>query len=348
MNEHEERIACVRKILQERALGAAIVYACAGDDGIFRWLIGTFSIEADYLIITENKLFLVCPEYLVENIRERIRHKGLNYLPGPGPGDLGPLLQQTLVGIAKAGFAGSVPYRDVLHLQAELSDLSAEIDLKRSIKSSSEILLLAKACALCEGILESADVREGVSEKDLARQIMVRCIQTGCEIAFLPSIVSGPRLKNTTDGTPTARKLQGSDVVCIDIGIRYENYVADIARCVAIGGTPASSALTLLREVQDAAIANITTKMDSHDLLGLYQSLCCERGLEFNPEDLGHGIGCSLHEMPSIGEDAITLQDGMVFTLEPEIITSNGRLRIEDMVVMQNGAARRLCELQKP
>jgi len=55
----------------------------------------------------------------------------------------------------------------------------------------------------------------------------------------------------------------------------------------------------------------------------------------------GHGVGLDIHEMPYISTKSDTIiQDGMVYTIEPGIyIEGEFGIRIEDMVVMQNGKA---------
>ena len=65
---------------------------------------------------------------------------------------------------------------------------------------------------------------------------------------------------------------------------------------------------------------------------------------------LGHGVGLAVHEFPHVGPSAEedTLQDGMVFTIEPGIYLPGwGGVRIEDIVVLENGRARVLSKARK-
>ena len=64
---------------------------------------------------------------------------------------------------------------------------------------------------------------------------------------------------------------------------------------------------------------------------------------------LGHGVGLLVHEAPRLTKTAKDeLKDGMVVTIEPGIyIAGWGGVRIEDMVVIENGRARVLTKVPK-
>ena len=64
---------------------------------------------------------------------------------------------------------------------------------------------------------------------------------------------------------------------------------------------------------------------------------------------LGHGVGLAIHEYPGIGTNSDSLmENGMVFTIEPGIyIPGWGGVRIEDVVVLENGFARVLSKAKK-
>ncbi len=64
---------------------------------------------------------------------------------------------------------------------------------------------------------------------------------------------------------------------------------------------------------------------------------------------LGHGVGLAVHEFPRLGlSSSDSLTDGMVFTVEPGIyLAGQGGVRIEDMVVLENGKARVLTKATK-
>ncbi|TET68400.1 MAG: M24 family metallopeptidase, partial [Dehalococcoidia bacterium] len=63
----------------------------------------------------------------------------------------------------------------------------------------------------------------------------------------------------------------------------------------------------------------------------------------------GHGVGLASHESPRLGPGATEiLTSGMVFTIEPGIYLPGwGGVRIEDLVVMENGKARVISKARK-
>jgi Xaa-Pro aminopeptidase len=64
---------------------------------------------------------------------------------------------------------------------------------------------------------------------------------------------------------------------------------------------------------------------------------------------LGHGIGLEVHEEPRVSSmSEQVLEDGMVFTIEPGIYLPGwGGVRIEDIVVLENGKARVISKAKK-
>ncbi len=64
---------------------------------------------------------------------------------------------------------------------------------------------------------------------------------------------------------------------------------------------------------------------------------------------LGHGIGLAPHEQPHLGPKSVEhIVDGMVFTIEPGIYLPGwGGVRIEDVVVTENGKARVISKARK-
>ena len=64
---------------------------------------------------------------------------------------------------------------------------------------------------------------------------------------------------------------------------------------------------------------------------------------------MGHGVGLVAHEAPRLGPGSTEiLTSGMVFTVEPGIYLPGwGGVRIEDLVVMENGKIKVISKARK-
>ncbi len=101
---------------------------------------------------------------------------------------------------------------------------------------------------------------------------------------------------------------------------------------------------------QLTAIATVQAKMSGRDGDSLARQVIADAGYgEQFGHGLGHGVGLAIHENPrlSVLSDS-QLDNGMVFTIEPGIyIPGWGGVRIEDIVMLENGKAQDLTHASK-
>jgi len=101
---------------------------------------------------------------------------------------------------------------------------------------------------------------------------------------------------------------------------------------------------------QLTAMAIIREGMTGEEADSLARAVIEEAGYsEAFGHGLGHGIGLATHEPPRLGPNSTEqLVDGMVFTIEPGIyLTGWGGVRIEDVVIMENGKLRVISKAKK-
>ena len=138
----------------------------------------------------------------------------------------------------------------------------------------------------------------------------------------------------------------------IDVGAQFGGYCSDLPRTVVLGQQDARfrEIYSIVFEAQRAAIEGVEAGMTCVDADGLARSVIEKAGYgERFGHGLGHGVGLAVHEDPYLGPNGSdTLEEGMVFTIEPGIYLPGwGGVRIEDIVVLENGKARVLSKARK-
>ncbi|MFN0147587.1 MAG: M24 family metallopeptidase, partial [Dehalococcoidia bacterium] len=106
----------------------------------------------------------------------------------------------------------------------------------------------------------------------------------------------------------------------------------------------------VVAEAQGAAIAGVEAGMSGEAAHALAHDVITAAGHEEHfGHGLGHGVGLEVHETPYLGKTSEdTLEEGMVFTIEPGIyVPGLGGVRIEDVVLLENGKARVLSHARK-
>jgi len=137
--------------------------------------------------------------------------------------------------------------------------------------------------------------------------------------------------------------------VLIDMGARIGGYCSDFSRTFCLGEPDEvlSKMYNIVLEAQLTAIEGIKSGMTAARADQLARNVIEQAGYgSAFGHGLGHGVGLEVHEPPRLSPDSSdVLADNMVFTIEPGVyIRGLGGVRVEDMVVLENG---RLKELTK-
>src|SRR5690606_13191697 len=222
---------------------------------------------------------------------------------------------------------------------AMISRLDEKLNSLRNIKSEDELVKLRKAAELADYAIEVGckEIAEGKTELEILMAIEFEMKKMGAEkMSFDTMVLSGPKTASP-HGKPGSRKIQKGDFILFDLGVVYEGYCSDITRTVAFG-EPSEKQREIyetVRKAEQAAIDLVRPGVKARDLDKAARDVITEAGYgEYFTHRLGHGLGISVHEFPSVtGTNEMELEEGMVFTVEPGIyhpeITG---VRIEDDV----------------
>lgn len=246
-------------------------------------------------------------------------------------------------------FAGSSVEFESMHLSvAELASWKKRfkgisfvaakncIEELRLIKDEEEIKNLKKSQDINAKTLERVKklFKPGVTELELAWQIKVIGHELGAEdISFEPIIAFGensavPHHQNSS------RKLKKSEVILVDMGMKYKGYCSDMTRTFLPKKASAeeqnvyAKVLEAQQLAENALKAGVkASKLDTiaRDSMG--------KDAEHFGHSLGHGIGLDVHEAPGLStRSKDLLKENMIVTIEPGIyLPGRFGIRIEDM-----------------
>jgi methionyl aminopeptidase len=207
------------------------------------------------------------------------------------------------------------------------------------LKTSDEVESIRHSCRLAAAILEAvgARVREGVSTRELDRiaaELMDRLgVVPGVPSGFPGSICTSVD-EVAAHGVPSSRKLRRGSIVTVDVAVLSAGWYGDAAATLAVGtlSERRSRLLVAAREAVEAAIGAVRAGARLGDLGAAVRKVAARGNCTILPDLVGHGIGRSLHEEPSIpytgriGE-GMRIVAGMVFTLEPALGLGSTKIR---------------------
>ena len=203
-----------------------------------------------------------------------------------------------------------------------------------SIKSQREIQLMRESGKILAEVHEKLRecIQPGIStlEIDIIAERAIRehdCIPNFLHYNGFPASVCVSVNEEVVHGIPKKRRfLKEGDIVSLDCGCIYKGYHSDAARTYGVGKI-SPEAQKLIDETQNSFFEGIKmAKAGNHlyDISNAIDDYISQFGYGIVRELVGHGIGTSLHEDPSIpnfaqNKKGIKLMPGMTLAVEPMI-----------------------------
>ena len=237
-------------------------------------------------------------------------------------------------------------YRDLFgEVPPVVKDLSPALAKLRLVKSKEEIALIKAAEDMVDKAFSNAlgQLAPGVTEKQVKEALEKSLSSYGAEGTAFDTIVAFGENAAMPHAVPGDRALKKGDCVLMDFGAKYKGYCSDFTRTVCFGEPSAKfkAAYDVVLKAQRAAIEYIEKggrSAKEADRIARDVIDTSPFRSKFN-HTLGHGVGIMIHEAPAlstVSED--TLQDGMVFTVEPGVyLEGEFGIRIESLLVLENG-----------
>jgi Xaa-Pro aminopeptidase len=259
----------------------------------------------------------------------------------------------------------------------DIIDIAPAVRTLRSIKSSYEIEIIAKAAQLSDQVAAHAAsiIRPGMTELELAglveaharklgHQGIIRMRLFGGELfyghllagasAAVPSYLASPTGGSAANpavaqGAGFAR-IQPHQPILLDYAFALNGYISDHTRVLAIGNLPDDllAAHEAMLQIQDRIKKEAKPGVSAGQLYDLAVHIAAKAGYAENfmgaeaqrIRFIGHGVGLELDEYPFLAKgQEMPLRENMVIALEPKLIfPGKGVVGIENThVVTPNG-----------
>ena len=363
--EFHDRVERMRKAMRIHELDALLLTSEANVEylsgfwTLFAW--NSLSRPWYFVLPLDEEPIGVIPEFGESNWRNTSWVERVVVWPSPRPEDEGiSLLADIFRGLRhRFGRIGAelgpetrlgMPVEDFLRLSGEIRplqmvDATAAFRQVRQIKSPAEVERVAAICGIAGGAFAALPSYfiAGESERALAQKFQADLMLRGAEKTPYVAMSSG--LNGYVSGStwPSDRAIAGGDVLMIDTGSRLGGYFCDFNRNFAVA--PVSDEI---RRAQAALVAAAAAGIDAarpgatmSELFHVQLAALQARGMRCGPVGrFGHGLGKLMTEWPSIkSDDYSVLTAGMIITIEPSVVLSNGRpmLHEEDIVITPDG-----------
>lgn len=236
------------------------------------------------------------------------------------------------------------------------TDISDKIELLREIKSKKEIEKIVQSQQINEKVFNEIKKiilkRPPLTELDIAWEITELGHKYNAEdVSFSPVVAFGEN-SASPHHSPTSKKLKKTDVVLIDMGMKFEGYCSDMTRTIlpSIPTKKQKEVYALVLKAQNYAINNIKAGITGRRADKFSRSIIEKAGYKkFYEHAGGHGIGLDIHESPALSENyKKKLKANSIITVEPGIyLPGEFGVRIEDMVLIKKTGNKNLTKVKK-
>jgi Xaa-Pro aminopeptidase len=237
----------------------------------------------------------------------------------------------------------------VLQLQMTLSGRHfepASVVLRdlRQVKDADEVRLLRLAAEAADRTVEAiaAGPLVGRTEAEVSREIRVRLVDEGHDLADFAIVGSGPNGASPHHDAGD-RAIRAGEPLVLDLGGSLAGYMSDTTRTIWVAGEdgiePEPEFLRvyeLVREAGTRATAAVRPGVPAEQIDAIAREAIATAGYgERFTHRVGHGIGLEVHEDPfMVAGNAIPLRPGMAFSVEPGIyLPGRWGVRTENIVM---------------
>jgi len=350
---YEIRKKKVRKILASTNLDG-IVFSSLEN---IRYLCG-FTGSDGIVLITKNETFFLSDSRYWTQSEEEVKEATLVKYKKKIDGICSLLIDLNLkaIGFESNSMTYSFYHSLLKKLEEKIRLIPLEEEMKnlRAIKDENELDFIKTSINISSMAFNHVVgiIREGIMERDIAIEMEFFMKKNGAQAMGFDTIVASGKRSSLPHGRASNKKIEKGDFILIDFGAQFNGYFSDQTRTLICGKSTKEhkKIYEVVKEAQKKAIETVRPGIFIYNLDEVARSYIRNSGYgDYFGHGLGHGIGLSVHEDPTINwENKDLIQEGMVFTIEPGIYVPNwGGVRIEDMVVVTSNGIEQLTYLPK-
>ncbi|MFQ6121932.1 MAG: M24 family metallopeptidase [Dehalococcoidales bacterium] len=351
------RLEKLRQKLSEKEIDAILISQPEN-----RYYLSGFAGSSGFLLITPQKATLATDFRYLEQAKTQAPDYEIFQITNDIADWFPRLIAES--GLKRLGFeAGHITFAMYQQLNdivkgmqslPKLIPLDGLVESFRMIKEPEEVELIIKAAEIGDNAFTYIEdvIQAGMNEKEVAWEIEKFMRENGSQaVPFDIIVASGPN-SALPHAKPSQRTIKSGEPIVIDIGAKFDGYSSDLSRTICLG-TPDDTfkkVYDIVLGAQLTVMAIIKEGMTGEQVDRLAREVVKEAGYgEAFGHALGHGVGLAPHELPRLGADSTeALISGMVFTIEPGIYLPGwGGVRIEDLVVMEDGKVRVISKARK-
>ncbi len=207
----------------------------------------------------------------------------------------------------------------------EIINITPEIQAIQQIKSPEEIRNIQAAYALAEKVMGQVPLwlQEPLTEVDLSAEMDRMGRKQGADGFCFPTLVSCGEKMLAFHSPPLPRPIKENELIRVAFGPTVNGYGSDILRTFC-KGQPPPNVLPIKNaffDAQEAVFDMLRPGVTSQELLKTVSQMYQKRGCLQNwGNNIGHGLGLTIHEPPRIaGTDATRMQADMILAIEPSL-----------------------------
>ncbi|UQS84697.1 Xaa-Pro peptidase family protein [Apilactobacillus apisilvae] len=322
------------------------------DPKTIQYLTGFFSDPVErvlaLVVFPDKEPFMFAPALEVEAIKDTgFPYEVYGYLDHENPWQM--IAEHIKERVANPKHAGlemdNLTISRLNALNSQLSDVSFDKDVTdfmsgmRLIKSADEIEKLDAAgreadFAFAKGF---AAVKAGKPESAVMAELEYALKQKGVMEMSFDTLVQAGAHAAEPHGATSDNVIKNNEMVLFDLGTVHQGYISDSSRTVAVGelSDKQKDIYNVCLDAQLTAMNYVKPGVTAESVDKVARDIIDKAGYgKYFIHRLGHGMGMSEHEFPSIMEgNKMELKPGMCFSIEPGIyVPGFAGVRIEDCV----------------